>query len=58
MPLLLYYLINMILVVSETWLSPDISTSEFFPDQYNVFRKDRADGFGGVLLACRNSINC
>jgi len=42
-PLLLYYLINMILVVSETWLSPDISTSEFFPDQYNVFRKGRVD---------------
>ena len=29
--------------VSETWLSPDISTSEFFPDQYNVFRKGRVD---------------
>jgi len=47
-----------IVAVSETWLSPDIFTSEFFPNQYNVFRKDRADGYGGVLLACRNSINC
>ena len=32
--------------------------SEFFPDGYHVFRRDRADGYGGVLLACRNSINC
>ena len=25
---------------------------------YHVFRSDRADGYGGVLLVCRNSINC
>ena len=47
-----------VIAVSETWLSSDISSSEFFPDGYYVFRKDRADGYGGVLLACRSSINC
>ena len=47
-----------VIAVSETWLSSDIFSSEFFPDGYYVFRKDRADGYGGVLLACRSSINC
>ncbi|KAK9695193.1 hypothetical protein QE152_g33031 [Popillia japonica] len=43
--------------LSETWLSAEISSSEFFPDRYRVFRCDRdfatcglARG-GGVLLA-------
>ena len=44
-----------VVVVSETWLSP--ATSEFFPSGYQVFRKDRSDGYGGVLLACQNSLN-
>ena len=47
-----------VVVVSEIWLSPDISASEFFPSGYQVFRKDRSDGYGGVLLACRDSLNC
>ena len=42
----------------ETWLSPDILNSEFFPIGYRIFRKDRADGFGGVLIACQNGITC
>ena len=47
-----------IVTVSETWLSPDISTAEIFPSGYNVFRKDRQDGHGGVLLASRTSLTC
>ena len=47
-----------IMIITETWLSPDILNSEIFPRGYSVFRKDRADGFGGVLIACRNGIIC
>ena len=42
----------------ETWLSPSIQTSEFFPASYNVFRHDRNDGYGGVLLAVCNGLTC
>ena len=41
---------------SETWLVPNISTSEVFPPDYNVYRKDRGDGWGGVLLAIHSSL--
>ena len=37
---------------TETWLTPDHLNSEYFPtDQYEVFRKDRPDGYGGVLIS-------
>ena len=39
---------------TETWLSPEINTSAFFLTDYIVFRQDRQDGYGGVLLAVRN----
>lgn len=35
-------------VITETWLTDYISDGEVFPDQYNVFRRDR-DGRGGGL---------
>ena len=41
----------------ETWLTPDISTAEFLPTEYSVFRRDRPDGYGGVLLAFQNTLN-
>jgi len=47
-----------IIAISETWLNPDISSSEFLPLEYNIFRKDRSDDYGGILLACHNSLNC
>lgn len=42
---------------TETWLSPEINTTEFFPTDYTVFRQDRSDGYGGVLLAFRNILS-
>ena len=39
-----------VLIATETWLSTSISSSEFFPLGYNVYQKDRQDGYGGVLL--------
>jgi len=47
-----------IIAISETWLKPEILSSEFLSPDYNVFRRDRPDGHGGVLIACRNSLNC
>ncbi|XP_072043470.1 uncharacterized protein [Amphiura filiformis] len=41
---------------SETWLKPDKHNGEIFPPDYNVFRKDRNDGWGGVLLAIHTSL--
>lgn len=35
-----------VIVISETWLCGDISSSDYFPPNYQVFRKDR--DFGGV----------
>jgi len=46
-----------IIVGSETRLKPDICQGEFLPDYYNVYRKDRPDGYGGVLLATHSSLN-
>ena len=42
---------------SETWLWPDISYSEIFSPGYHVYRKDRADGYGGVLLGISTSLS-
>ena len=47
-----------VVTISETWLSPDISSSEVFPKGYRIFRKDRPDGYGGVLLACCDTFTC
>jgi len=39
-------------------LNPNVYNSEIFPQDYQVFRVDREDGYGGVFFACHNSINC
>ena len=43
---------------TESWLDPTTFSSEIFPTNYQVFRKDRSDGYGGVFFACINTINC
>ncbi len=49
-----------VIVVTETWLKPDISNSEYMPNNSNfsVYRKDRPGKTvgGGVLIAVRNSL--
>ena len=44
-----------IIVGTETWLRPEIKNSEIFPASFNVYRKDRADGYGGVLVAVKTN---
>ena len=41
---------------SETWLNPNIYNSEIFNSNYEIFRKDRSDKHGGVLLAIKSSL--
>ena len=35
---------------------PNIYSSEYFPIGFNVYRKDREDSYGGVLLAIKSDI--
>ena len=41
-----------IIIGSESWISPAVYSSELFPANYIVFRKDREDGYGGVFILC------
>ncbi|XP_038049838.1 uncharacterized protein LOC119723314 [Patiria miniata] len=41
----------------ETWLKPNIANGEVFPPGYDIYRCDRRDGYGGVLLGVHNSLN-
>ena len=42
-----------IIIGTETWLTPDVLNNEIFPPKLNyiVYRKDRTDGYGGVLIS-------
>ncbi|XP_076464691.1 uncharacterized protein LOC143296553 [Babylonia areolata] len=40
-----------VLIGTETWLDHDIASSELFPPEYKVYRKDRNRNGGGVLIA-------
>ena len=42
----------------KSWLSPSITSAEVFPSEYNVYRHDRNDGYGGVFIACQSSLIC
>ena len=46
------------IVGTESWLTADILNNEIFPHGYNIYRKDRPDGYGGVFFACRDNILC
>ena len=41
---------------SESWFKPNIRNSEVFPKGYIVYRQDRADNYGGVFVACRDTL--
>ena len=40
----------------ESWLSPSVHNAEVFPPNFNIYRRDREDGYGGVFIACHNTI--
>ena len=41
----------------ETWLKPGIGQGEIFPTGYNLYTKDREDGYGGVLVGITTGLN-
>jgi len=43
---------------TETWLRSSIFDSEILCNDYAVFRRDRPDGYGGVLVAVRSELRC
>ena len=47
-----------IVLACETWVKPDIFDSEVIPSdfEYEIFRKDRKDGYGGVLIAIKRNL--
>jgi len=41
---------------TESWLSDSIHNNEIFSSTYSTYRHDRADGYGGVFVACKSTI--
>ena len=44
------------MIGNESWLNPNIYSSEVFPSEYNVYRKDGPDGYRGVFIACHHKL--
>ena len=50
-----------VVIGTETWLSPDICSSEFLPDGFNLFREDRKGTqkrSGGVFIMVSKTLIC
>ncbi|XP_061188846.1 uncharacterized protein LOC133197022 [Saccostrea echinata] len=48
-----------IIVGTETyWLNDNIFSAVVIPTTYNVFRRDRADSHGGIIIAVKNDLVC
>ena len=47
-----------VILASETWLKSDIHDTEIIPADfgYELFRNDRSDGYGGVLIAVKRTL--
>ena len=46
------------IVGTESWLSPNVHSSEIFPPTYTAFRHNRGDSYGGVFIACKSIFVC
>ena len=45
-----------IVLGSETHLSPSINNAEILPPMYTSYRRDRADGWGGVIIITKKNL--
>ena len=46
-----------LIIANETWLKPDQLNSEMMPPGFNTpIRRDRADGYGGVMIATKQDL--
>lgn len=47
-----------ILIGTESWLNSDINSSEYLPESYTIYRKDRLrNPYGGTFIAVKSSIS-
>ena len=48
-----------IIIGTETWLNPNVKSTELNLDEFDIYRKDREDnkGWGGVILAIKKDIS-
>ena len=46
-----------VVVGTESWVTDEVATGEFFPDAYDVFRRDRnpMSKGGGLFIAVKTS---
>lgn len=47
-----------IIIGTETWLSQDTKNSELLLNDYDIFRRDRPNRGGGVLIAVKKNLCC
>ena len=47
------YIPDIIVVGTESWLTPASISSEIFPNDYNIYRPDHPNGYVGVFLHVR-----
>ena len=45
-----------IVLSTESWLDDKVLTSEMFPHEFSIFRRDRGSRGGGVFVAVRGDI--
>ena len=45
-----------VICITETWLNDTISSTEILPTSYTIYRNDRINRGGGVLIAVKESI--
>ena len=47
-----------VICLCETWLNTNISNNEILPPNYKIYRCDRDDGYGGILLGITSDVLC
>ncbi|XP_065942060.1 uncharacterized protein [Magallana gigas] len=47
-----------IIVGTKTWLNNNIFSAELLPSTLNIFRRNRADSYGGLLIVVKNDLVC
>ena len=46
-----------IVVACETWLDQSVTDNEIIPSGYKLYRRDRDDGYGSVLISVKDKID-
>ena len=45
-----------IVIGCESWLKPCIVSSEAFPSEHTIYHKHHVEGYGGLFIACLNTL--